>query len=324
MLVLTQRDIRAVADQGMARAAVREAARATVEGRAVVPPRIAMAIEQPAGEVLVMPGHLPAARSIGVKVWSRYELADGATTDATILFRLPDDALEVVLDGSLVTDLRTGAMSAVAAELLARQDAATMAIVGAGIQARAHLDALSAVLPALRLVRVVTRSRERRDAWLAWARDVHPQLQVVSFEDPGAAVRDADIVVTATTSRDPVFPADAVASGTFVCGVGSHDPDAAEIPVETVARAAVVAVDTRRGGVDGAGDIRRAVDAGLLDAMDVVELGELVDGRVAGRSTADEVTVFKSVGFAALDLALAGRIVAAARRAGLGLEVDLH
>jgi ornithine cyclodeaminase/alanine dehydrogenase-like protein (mu-crystallin family) len=148
----------------------------------------------------------------------------------------------------------------------------------------------------------------------------------VAFTAPESAreaVDGADIVVAATASASPVLPAEAARPGTLVCGIGSHTPDAAEIPVEIVASASRIAVDTRAGAVDGAGDIAAAIRAGSVDRDDVAELGELVTGRRPGRQAEHETAVFKSVGFAALDLVAGAVLVEAARQAGLGRRVQL-
>ncbi len=230
---------------------------------------------------------------------------------------------EAILDASYLTNVRTGAMTGVAAEYLARGNAETLGIVGTGAQARTQMDGIVAVRP-IRRIDVWSRSAENVVRFVEDAARLHPDIEIRGVSTAETAVMESDIVVAATTSSKPVIMDPWVRPGTLVCSVGSHTPDAAEIAPGIVARAARVVVDTRPGSLKGAGDISGPVAAGLFDELRVAELGELVLGHAPGRGSDDEITVFKSVGFAAIDLVAATMVVKEARERGLGSELSLH
>lgn len=195
-----------------------------------------------------------------------------------------------------------------------------LGLVGTGAQARAHVAAIADVLP-IDEVRVWSRTRARVQAFVD---NVSlPTGRVVAADAAEAAVRGADVVVAATTASAPVVSSSWITGGTLVCGVGSHTPDDAEIDPAIVGRASVIGVDTWQGGVDGAGDIGAPLGDGLI-AKDVVhQLGDFVSGASEGRRSADDITVFKSVGFAAVDLVVATMVLERARELGVGREVVL-
>jgi ornithine cyclodeaminase/alanine dehydrogenase-like protein (mu-crystallin family) len=171
-------------------------------------------------------------------------------------------------------------------------------------------------------IRVVSRQRERAEAFCERMAERYPRVAFTPSGPDGATTDGCDIVVAATRSSTPVLPEEAARPGTLVCGIGSHRPDAAEIPPAVVRSAARVVVDTRAGSIDSAGDIAPLIAAGHLTREDVTELGDLVAGRRGGRATDEEVTVFKSAGFAALDLVAGAVLVQEARRRGLGRHVE--
>src|SRR5262249_44468319 len=158
---------------------------------------------------------------------------------------------EILLDGSLITDFRTGAMTGLAAAVLA-PDAATVGIVGAGVQARTQALALLHALPGLEELRISSRREPVRTELIRGleseaARTASSGVRIVGAASAELACRDADVVVAATTSREPVIDDDWIGDAALVCGVGAHDPGAAELDARTVARAGVVVVDTARG-----------------------------------------------------------------------------
>jgi ornithine cyclodeaminase/alanine dehydrogenase-like protein (mu-crystallin family) len=219
-----------------------------------------------------------------------------------------------VLDASAVTEIRTAAVSAVATRLLAREDASVLAIIGAGVQARAHLTALRSVR-GFEEVRVHSRTE-------AHARAIGDG--VVVAPSAAEAVRGADVVVTATSSREPVLSRGWLSPGTHVNAVGASTPAARELDVETVAASALFA-DSRESISNEAGEFRLAVEQGLISGIDHVRgsLGELLIGAAPGRQDDRELTLFRSLGLAVEDLAAAEHAVAAARRLGLGTEVEM-
>jgi ornithine cyclodeaminase len=204
--------------------------------------------------------------------------------------------LRALLNASAITEIRTAAVSAVATRALARPDARVVAIVGAGVQARSHAEAMRAVLPAAEI--------------LGWSR-----------RDGGTAeevVRGADVVCTCTSSREPVLRREWLAPGAHVNAVGSSVPTARELDADTVA-ASRLFVDRRESAVNEAGDL---LLAGFGEEEIAAELGEVLIGTHPGRSAADELTVFKSLGLAVEDLAAAELVVRKARDQGVGTEVE--
>jgi ornithine cyclodeaminase/alanine dehydrogenase-like protein (mu-crystallin family) len=226
-----------------------------------------------------------------------------------------------VMDGGYLTALRTGAASGAATDLLARSDARTAAIFGAGVQGRTQLEAVCAV----------------RDIQKAWVFDLVPeqaqafasqmgqalQIGVSVANTPSEAVSQADVICTATTSSAPVFEDADVRPGTHINAVGAYTPQMQEIPGETVLRAKVV-IDHREASLAEAGDLLIPIEEGMIGEEHIyAELGEICAGRKPGRTSADEVTLFKSVGVAVQDVAAAGAVLRAAKQRGLGTEVEL-
>ncbi|GAB2458279.1 ornithine cyclodeaminase family protein [Nocardioides hungaricus] len=327
MRILSADDVRRVFTMTDALAVVEAAASIHVLGRADTPPRHQLATTEPAGELLVMPSVVGGSR-FGVKVWHRFAESIGTIpgSSASILLLDPERGEEVLLDGEVITDLRTGAMTGVAARYLAAPGASEVAVIGSGIQARTQILALAEVLPTVRRVRVFSRNRSRLEAFVAMMRAevLEAGVRVEATASAEEAVVGADVVVAATTSSTPVIADAWIASGALVCGVGSHDRHSSELEPATVARAEVLAVDTLRGGVDGAADISGPIESGLVDRSAVAELGDVVRGAAAGRRTPEGIAVFKSVGFAACDVMAAAEVARRAAELGEGLVLDLH
>jgi ornithine cyclodeaminase/alanine dehydrogenase-like protein (mu-crystallin family) len=226
-----------------------------------------------------------------------------------------------ILDASAITEVRTAAVTAVATRLLAREDSRVLAILGAGVQAKAHLDSLLGVRE-FDSIRVYAPTEAHARRLVARAPAGGPTVIVsASAQD---AVRGADVVVTSTSSREPVLRREWLAPGAHVNAVGASTPAAREIDVETVAASALFC-DSRESLRNEAGEYRLALEQGLISGEDHVrgELGEVLAGTRPGRRDATELTLFRSLGLAVEDLAAAESAVAAARRLGLGTEVEL-
>jgi ornithine cyclodeaminase len=234
-----------------------------------------------------------------------------------LLFDGQTGALRAVVDASAVTAIRTAAVSAVATRALAREGARELAILGAGVQARSHLEAMATVRPFER-ARVWSRTAEHAQAFAAEAR---APFAVEAVESAEAAVRGADVLVTATSSPEPIVRREWLAPGAHVNAVGSSIPTARELDAATVASAALFA-DARESMVNEGGDYLFAVrEAGIGPDHIRAELGEVLIGSKDGRRSPDELTVFKSLGLAAEDLAAAEHVYARAREAGAGTTV---
>lgn len=293
---------------------------ALADGRATVPARTHLPLAE-GGVALTMPASLQGGPHFAVKVVSVVPGNPGRglpLVPATVLLgdARTGEAIALI-EGASLTALRTGAAGGVAAAALARPDSTLATVFGAGAQARAQILALAVALPSLRAVRVVGRDPERVRDLIRWARE-QPELRAVelavSSSQSARDSADADVVVTATNSEKPVFPGSALREGAHVTAVGSFRPTMRELD-EDAMRGARVVVDQRAAALAEAGEL-----AGLGDA-DVVEIGEVVAGRAAGRTSAAERTVFKSVGNAVQDLVVASRAYARARELGIGEEI---
>jgi len=287
-------------------------------GQATVPVRVGVPIKGE-GVALTMPASLVGASCYSVKVVSvapaNRSAARPVVTATVLLMDASNGELLALIDGTALTALRTGAAGGVAARALSRADAAFVALFGAGAQARTQLLALAVVRP-LREIRVVARDPAHAAAFADWAigqtslRDV--ALRPASAE---SALAGADIVITATTSRTPVFAGTSLGVGVHVTAVGSFTPKMRELDEATL-RGARIVVDQRAAALAEAGELQG------MRPEDVVELGEVLAGTVPGRTTDDERTIFKSVGNAIQDLVVAARAYERARADGLGEEVD--
>lgn len=237
-------------------------------------------------------------------------LADGVTGQ-----------LRALLDASAVTAIRTAAVSALATRLLARADARELAIVGTGVQARTHLEAIPLVRPVER-VRVAGRTPERARAFVAEAADGVP-FALEASATVEEAVRDADIVVTATTSHEPVLARAWLKPGAHVNAIGASQPTSRELDAQTVVDALLV-TDRRESLEHEAGEYRAALEAGVVTPGHLhAELGALLTGSAEGRTSDDQLTLFRSLGLAVFDVAAAEHVVAKARQQGVGQTVEL-
>ena len=285
-------------------------------GRVWQPLRFAM---RPPEEPTLM-GLMPAHRSeptpaYGLKAVCIFpgnpERGLDAHQGGVLLFDGETGQLRALLDGSAVTAVRTAAVSAVATRALAREDAKELAIIGAGVQARSHLEALPQVREFER-VRIWSRTPEHAQALAA-----ETSLSVEVAESAEAALRGADVVVTATSSREPVLELSWLARGAHVNAVGSSIPTTRELDTATMASAALFC-DARESLVTEAGDYLLAdLSADSIRA----ELGTVLIGAAEGRRSDDELTVFKSLGLAVEDLAAAEHVHARAREEGVGTAV---
>jgi ornithine cyclodeaminase/alanine dehydrogenase-like protein (mu-crystallin family) len=307
----TAEDIRRALPMREAIEAMRAAFIAFSEGRAHIPQRLSISIPEQEGITLVMPGYVPPD-ALGLKVVSVFPRnpARGLPTLSALVVMLDPEtgAPAALLDGAFLTAWRTGAASGLATDLLARPDAESLALIGAGAQARTQLLAVAAVR-SLRRVRVYSRTHARAQALIEemQGQEGIPQ-DIAVAPTPEAAVAEADIVCTATNSSVPVFDGQALRPGTHINAIGSFTLEMRELDEETFRRAARVVVDSRAAALAEAGEVVWAIRQGILREADLVELGEIAAGRRPGRERPEEITLFKSVGLAVQDLVAAQRV----------------
>jgi ornithine cyclodeaminase len=331
VLVLSHDDVRAALTPAACIEAMAEVLAAHARGDAYMPLRSVMRAPGAAGLLGLMPAWRGDDRGDGAPM-ATFALkavclmpgnpARGldAHQGVVTLFDGETGQPTAILDASAITAIRTAAVTALATRVLAREDARELAIVGAGVQAAAHIEALLPVRE-FAAVRVYAPTADHVRALIEGAFAGVPITAAASAED---AVRGADVIVTATSSREPVLRRSWLGEGAHVNAVGASTPAWRELDVETVAAAALFA-DSRESLRNEAGEYRLAVEQGVISGEDHVraELGEVLAGLRPGRADDVELTLFRSLGLAVEDLAAAEVAIAGARRLGRGTEVEL-
>jgi ornithine cyclodeaminase len=331
-------------------AAMKTAFAALADGRALIPHRTHLPVARHAGVSLIMPALVDdsaaSVEALTVKVVSVFDnnQARGLARiqAAVLVLDAATGRPAALLEGAALTAIRTAAASGAATDLLARRESRKLALFGAGVEARTHLEAMCAVRP-IDEVRIFSRTPGKVAAMIAEfearqreeeTRETRPAsgagkqhgagcgVELIAAQTPQEALAGADIVCATTTSKTPVFEDADLPAGVHINTVGSYTRDAREIPAETIRRALVV-VDSRNAAWQEAGDLIQPLEGGLIDRDHIhAELGELVLLRKAGRTGDSQVTLFKSVGLAVQDAVAARCIVENARRSNLGRDVE--
>lgn len=327
MLVLTRAEVEELLDLDQLVDALAAAMRDLSEGRTSMPPRIAAIVAEREAFLGAMASYVPALGALAAKLVSVFPgNADGALPTHQAVIVVFDEQTGqplAVMDGTYITAVRTAAGSALATRLLARAEASILALIGTGVQARAHAHAVARVR-AIREMRVAGRDLAKAAALAAdLAATGLPARPARSYEE---AVRGADLVCATTHSPEPVVRRPWLSAGAHVNSVG-FNPAGRELDDATVVDAVVV-VESRAAALapfpSGANDLTEPLRAGLIDAAHVrAELGELVSGTRPGRTDPRQITLYKSVGVAVQDAAAAGLVLVVARERGVGREVGV-
>ncbi|MCI0680724.1 MAG: ornithine cyclodeaminase family protein [Gemmataceae bacterium] len=315
ILLLTEDDVRRLLTMDEAIEAVEEVLRQLALDEAQNVPRARCQTDQ--AMLHVMAGAAPRLGVLGCKVYgtSRHGanfhvgLFDGAT-----------GALLALIQADYLGRVRTGAASGVAAQCLARPEATEVGLFGSGKQARTQLSAVCRVRKVTR-VTVYSPNEERRSRFALEMTDVC-QCDVVPVPRPELAALDKDIVITATASRTPVLLGEWLSEGMHLNVIGSNFLANAEIDAAVVRRCDTLVVDSKEQAKLEAGDFAEAIASGIIHWSDVRELGQVMVGRQTGRARAEDVTMFKSVGLAVEDVAVAAQVYAKARDAGIGRMME--
>jgi ornithine cyclodeaminase/alanine dehydrogenase-like protein (mu-crystallin family) len=329
VLLLSHRDVLAVLTPQACAEAMAAVLTQRARGETYMPLRSVMAPPEASGFMGLMPGWrgpqdgnaaMFALKAVCIMPGNPARGLD-AHQGLVTLFDAESGQPTAILDASAITEIRTAAVTAVATGALARRDARTLAILGAGTQARAHLLALAGVLEFER-VRVYAPTEAHARALIDQAGHIRAELTVAASAQD--ALAGADVVVTATSAREPVLRRDWLKPGAHVNAVGASSPQAREIDTATVAASALFC-DSRESLRNEAGEFRLAITEGLIAGQEHVraELGEVLAGTAPGRRDEGELTLFRSLGLAVEDLAAAECAVAAATARGLGTEVEL-
>jgi alanine dehydrogenase len=313
VILLSEAEVQELLDLDALVDALADAHRELSDGKASMPPRIAAFAERN-GLLGAMPAYLPSAGLTCKLVTLFPENRDRHTHQALICVFDPTNGTPVALmDGTYITATRTAAGSALATRLLAREDSRVLAILGAGVQARTHAEALRRVR-SFDEIRVASRDTHR-------AAELSEEIGANAIDSFEAAVRGADVVAATTHATEPVLLRDWLSPGAHVNSVGANPAGRGEID-PAIVRDALVAVEFRESTLApppaGASEFRDGAPA------EIVELGELVAGTKRGRTSPEQITLYKSVGVAVQDAAAAALVLAAARKRSVGREIELE
>ncbi len=326
VLILSKKDVMSVLTMDACMTAVEEAFRRHALGRVIMPQRSTIRISEYKALINVMPAYIRGMEALGVKLVSGYldnpSLHGISTIQASIMLAEADTGrLVAVMEGAYITAMRTGAASGVATKYLARKDATTAGIIGAGVQARTQL---AAILRSRKLseARVYSPREENRRLFANEMRE-SLGIEVKPVASAREAAENVDIICTATTSKTPVVYGSWLRDGVHINGVGSHSPDARELDTATVRKAKVV-VDAREAALKEAGDILIPMSQKEIPEDHIyAELGEIITGAKQGRSNDGEITLFKSQGLAIQDVSTALAVFRQAKDSGIGMDVEL-
>ena len=321
-LILTGADVQSILEIGDAIDAVELAFIEIGRGTAIAPARPNLYLPKYDGNLLLNCGYLETSNSAGVKIASSYagnaKLGLPTVSALIALYDARVGTLLSLMDGTYVTALKTGASGAVAAKYLARPNSTTAGIIGTGVQGETQIWGLTKVMP---LKEVVAYDLdEARKAQFCENISKRFGVKTISANSSEEVLRQAEIVVTATTSRNPVFAGQALREGTHVNAIGAFTPDARELDEATIRMGKEVYVDNEEAVI--AGDLKGPLDAGLLGKENVIHLGEVIARRKPGRRSDRQITIFKSVGGAPYDIAVAAKVFELARARGVGREFE--
>jgi len=287
-------------------------------GKVTAPPRQHLSTDK--GVTLIMPAYLPEHGEFGIKVVSVYD--DNPNLDlpritATVLVLDPTTGTpKAFMDGASLTAIRTGAGGGVAADLLAPKDARKVGLFGAGVQARAQLQAVMAVRNITR-VNLISRTEASAQQLATEISEWTDPPKVNLVSTPQEVVADADIVLCATTSATPLFDGNDLQPGTHITAVGTFVPEKREVDTTTIRRSDRIVVDSREACVEEAGDL--IIPNAQIDA----EIGEILNGDKPGRDSDSEITFFKSVGVAVQDAVVGAAVLTEAETKGLGTLIEI-
>ena len=325
VLLLSREEVEGLISMREAIDAVEKAFRAKGLGRVQMPPKSYVYFKKYDGDFRVMPAYLEEMGAAGVKIVNahpRNPKEHGLPTVMAMIVLLDPKtgAPLAIMDGTWITNLRTGAGGAVAAKYLARKDSRTVAMVGAGVQARTQLLALREVLK-IEEIRVNDLSRVKAEEYAKeMGRKLGLEAEVI--KETREAVRGADVVVTTTPSREPILMNDYVSEGMHINAIGADAPGKQELDPAILLRAKIV-VDDREQAIHG-GEVNVPISKGIITRDHIhADLGEIVTGKKPGRTSREEITVFDSTGLAVQDIATDWVVYKKAKRMGKGREIEL-
>jgi ornithine cyclodeaminase len=325
LLIVNQAEVERLLPMSDCITVMTDALMALANGQVHLPLRMVVRPREASGVLALMPAYVSGERaSYGVKIIGVFNgnpaIGKDSHQGAVLLLSGETGEPLALMNASAITAIRTAAVSGVATRVLARAEAGDLAIIGAGVQARSHLAAMACVR-SIRRVRVISRNPEHAQQF---ARDVRPgyPFPIEAVNTLEAAVRDADLIVTATSSAEPVLKRDWVSQGAHLDVVGASQAFAREVDAATMAASSLF-VDRRESTLNESGDYLFALREGAIGPDYIrAEIGEVLIGAKAGRINPDEITLFKSLGLAIEDLAAAEYVYRQAQSTGAGMWVE--
>lgn len=325
MLIISESEVQRLLPMSECIAIMADALKSLARGEVLLPLRPVMWLPDKTGALAMMPSYSRHLSKIGVKVISVFPGNRNTPFDshqgAVLLFDSTHGQLLAMIDASSITAIRTAAVSGVATKLLAREDASDLAILGSGVQARTHLEAMLCSRTISR-IRIWSRNRDHaREFATRESERFARSIELVA--DARDAVRNAEIICTATSSREPVLFGNWIAPGAHINAVGASVASARELSTFAVAKSKLF-VDKMESALKEAGDFLIPKCENVIDDSHIVgEIGEVLIGKIPGRNSPEEITLFKSVGIAIEDLAAAQFIYEEALKKGIGVSVEL-
>jgi len=308
-LYLTEAEVSSLFEPVDAVAVIEESFRRLAAGEVANQPRLRLPLDD--GALALMAA---VDRGIGFAGTKTYSAVAGNAAFVVVLFDAERGDCVGVLEANVLGRLRTGAASGVAAKYLSREGSTALGIIGCGFQAETQVACIRAAVPSMERVTAYCRTEEKLDEFCK-------RVGAEAAETHREAVDGCDIVVTATTSKDPVLRGEWLQPGALVCAIGANHRTRRELDNVVLERATFVCCDSREQAKLESGDLIEPVEGGVLDWLEVHELQDVVAGELRGRESDDDIVVFKSNGLAAWDVAIAAAAIERARQRGVGLEL---
>jgi alanine dehydrogenase len=325
MLLLSEKQVQSLIDIDELIRALEQAHVQYSTGKAVMPVRLVVPLPQIDGRITSMPGYLNEDKALGMKVVTYFHNNPQQNLPAILatimLFSATSGKMIAVMDGGYITAIRTACASAMATKALANPETAVLGILGAGVQARAHIEALARVRKVRRIA--IYSLSGTSAAKIKQDMEMQTGVPIDVADSAEDVIRQSDLLVTVTTAQEPIVKAAWLKPGVHINAVGSHRPDLREIDGATLARAKVV-VDSRDAIMAECGDILLALkEHSITEANIHGEIGEVLADSKAGRSSASEITLYKSVGIAIQDVATAQLVYRKALARNIGTNVEI-
>ncbi|WP_282924813.1 ornithine cyclodeaminase family protein [Peptoniphilus genitalis] len=330
ILILREEDILKAVDIKDIIEADKEALKNYSDGGSDIPLRTVIDVDKDSSSTAIfMPGFIKDKNALGMKIIDIYpdNIEKGLVTSPSTMILIDKDNgfVKAIIDGTILTRLRTGAVSGAATEVLSNEDAKSFLLIGTGGQAGTQLEAVLAVRD-IEEAYVFDVNYERAEVF---AKEMNEKLKgygakILAIKELDEVLEEVDIITTVTTSKKPVFDGTMVKKGVHVNSVGSYTPDMQETPPELLVRAGKIFTDTKEGVIEEAGDVIIPMKEGKISKEKVAhELGDLLLGREVGRESKEEITWFKTVGFAGLDLVAGEKIYQLAKEKVIGTKIEM-